>query len=87
MANDTDVLLKLWEGQWEQARHTESQRSQVGSFVISIAAAIIGFFGVYGFKETSSWFALLPPLLLAFLLTVLGIYGRVKTSAKIHFLL
>ncbi len=51
MADDTDVLLQLWEGQWAQARHTEEQRATVGNFVISISAAIIGFFGIYGFKK------------------------------------
>ncbi len=79
MADDTDVLLKLWEEQWMQLRHIESQRTTAGSFVITFSAAIIGFLGAYGLKQTY----LVPSLMLAFLLIALGIYG-VVISLKLH---
>ena len=75
MADEVDVLLKFCEEQWAQCRQSETQRSTVTNFVITIAAATLAFIGHKGFVIGS-----LP---LAVFLFVLGLYGAI-TSAKLY---
>lgn len=72
MTNDTDFLLKIYEEERTQARHTEEQRATITNFVILISAAIIGFFATKGVDKNS--------LMLAVLLVFLGVYGAIFCS-------
>jgi len=63
MAEATDVLLKLWEDQRIQARHTESQRATITNFVILISVAIISFFTTKGINQDSLPLAVLLVIL------------------------
>lgn len=67
MSSENDVLIKLIEEQWTQARHSEEQRATMTNFVIVVDAAILGFIVDRAFTPD-----LLP---LTILLAALGIYG------------
>lgn len=72
MADDTDVLLKLYEQEWAQARHIEEQRAAITNLILIISAAVLGLISQKG---------LTPELLpLTLLIIALGIYGVVVTQ-------
>ena len=75
MADEVDILLRFCEEQWTQCRQSETQRSTVTNFVITIAAATIAFIAHKGFAIVS-----LP---LAVFLFILGLCGAL-TSAKLY---
>ena len=75
MADDTDVLLKLCEEQWTQARQSEDQRATITNIVFVVASAIIGLIAQTGL--------VLQVLPLTILLLVIGIYGAI-TSEKLY---
>ena len=75
MADNTDVLLKLYEEQCNQGRNCESQRSIVTNLIFTVSFGIIGLLVQKDFIPES-----LP---LAFLIIVLGIYGGIM-SAKLY---
>lgn len=75
MADDTDVLLKMFDENWTQARHLENQRATITNLVVIIASAILGFIVQKGLS-----IEILP---ITILLIVLGVYGAV-TSEKFH---
>jgi hypothetical protein len=75
MADDTDVLLKLFEEERNQGLHLESQRAIVTNFIITISAAIVGFLVQKKFE--------IYTLPLAMMLILLGIYGIV-ISTKLY---
>jgi hypothetical protein len=72
MANDTDVLLKIYEEQMGRAKQVEEQRSTFANIVFVIAAAVIALINQKGVSIQS-----LP---LAILLIALGIYGIVMSE-------
>lgn len=72
MADDTDVLLKMYEEQWEQARQTENQRAAITNIVLVIASAVLGFIVQRGLN--------LEMLPLTILLIVIGIYGAIASE-------
>jgi len=75
MADDTDVLLQLYEEQWTQARHVESQRATITNLILVIVSVLIAMITERGVgRET------LP---VAVLLIVLGFFGAV-TSEKLY---
>ncbi|NER84836.1 MAG: hypothetical protein F6K42_36030 [Leptolyngbya sp. SIO1D8] len=75
MADDTDVLLKFYEEDWQQARQAEDQRTAITNITLIIVPALVGFISQTGFSISA-----LP---LTLLLIVLGIYGAV-TSQKLY---
>jgi hypothetical protein len=72
MAETTDVLLKLVQEQWTQARQSEEQRATMTNFLLVLAAAILGFVVDKGLTRE------LWPL--TGLLALLGIFGAVASS-------
>jgi hypothetical protein len=67
MADVTDVIIKMLDNQWSQAKQSEDQRSAVTNYVFVIAAAIQGYIVQRNFDKYS--------LAVAIFLIVLGIYG------------
>jgi hypothetical protein len=67
VAEDTNVLLKVYEMQWIFLRQTEDQRTQITNMVLLIASAVTGFIAQKGLG-----FDVLP---LTILLIALGLYG------------
>jgi hypothetical protein len=72
MANDTDVLLKVYDEQRAQARQSEDQRATITNIVLVIASIILGFVSQNGFV-----FGSLP---LMFLLIIIGLYGAIASE-------
>jgi hypothetical protein len=72
MADDTDVLLKMYDEQWTQARHIEDQRATITNIVVVIASAILGFIVQQGLS-----IEILP---VTILLVVLGVYGAISSE-------
>lgn len=72
MADDSDVLLKIYQEQWAEARQHENQRVMITNIVLIIATAIVGFIAQQGASPQ-----MLP---LAILLVVVGIFGAVACS-------
>jgi len=70
-SKDIDVLLKFCEEQYIWCRHSESERSTMTNFIITIAAALVAFIGYVGFD-----IKVIPS---GFFLLVLGIYGTLMT--------
>jgi hypothetical protein len=75
MADDTDVLLKIFEEERNQAIHTETQRSTIAYILVLIDSAVILFIFQAGLKPSS-----LP---LAMFLIIIGIFGSI-ISAKLY---
>lgn len=75
MADDTQVLLKLHELQWDGIKQAEALRSQVANLILLIASVVYGFIGQHGLTGD-----MLP---LTLLLIGLGIYGIV-ISEKLY---
>ena len=75
MADATKALLKLYREERTQGRQSETQRSTIANFIITISAVVLGFLVQKGFTMES-----LP---LAILLIGLGIYGAV-ISVKLY---
>lgn len=75
MADKIDVLLKLYEEDWQQARQAEDQRTAITNITLIIVPALIGFVSQQGFNTKA-----LP---LTILLIFLGIYG-VIASQKLY---
>ena len=71
MADDTDVLLKMYEEAWEQARQSESQRATVTNIILVIASAILAFIAEIGLS--------LKTIPLTLLLVIFGVYGAFIT--------
>jgi hypothetical protein len=67
MADAGDVLLKMVEEQWAQARQCEYQRSIASDFIIVMASAIIGFI-----VKTNLGREAIP---LSVFLMILGVFG------------
>jgi hypothetical protein len=74
MTDETEILLKMHEEQWTQARHSEEQRATVTNLVITLASAGIAFIAQTGLNPTK-----LP---ITVLLIILGLYGAF-TSEKL----
>jgi hypothetical protein len=72
MADDTDVLIKFYEEDWQQARQAEDQRTAITNITLIIVPALIGFVSQKGFDINA-----LP---LTVLLIVLGVYGAVASQ-------
>lgn len=70
-SKDVDVLLKFCEEQYTWCRHTESQRSTMTNFIITITAALVALIGYVGFD-----IRIIPG---AIFLLALGIYGTIMT--------
>jgi hypothetical protein len=68
MAQDTDVLLKMYEEAMKMAIHQQNQRSSLTTLIFTISAAILGFITL----DRSLNFADLP---LTLFLTILGFFG------------
>jgi uncharacterized membrane protein YeaQ/YmgE (transglycosylase-associated protein family) len=75
MADDTDVLLKLYDEQWTQARHIENQRATIANLILVIVSVLVGLSAQRNVGPES-----LP---IAILLIVLGTFGAV-TSEKLY---
>jgi hypothetical protein len=75
MADDSDVLLKLFEEEWTQARQAEEQRTAFTNIVMIIASIVLGVISQSSLSQNE-----LPLTLLLF---VLGIYGAI-TSQKLY---
>ena len=75
MADEIDILLKLYEEDWQQARQAESQRTAITNITLIIVPALVGFVAQQGFNRKA-----LP---LTIMLIVLGIYGAI-TSHKLY---
>ena len=69
MSNETDVLLKFWEEQWEQARQCENQRSTMANLILPIFTAGIGLIVAFDFT--------LKTLPIAIFLILVGLFGAV----------
>lgn len=76
MADDSDVLLKMYEDQWVQARQAEDQRATFTNIIIVIVSLVLGFIA----QQKNLGQELLP---LTILLIILGIYGAI-TTAKLY---
>jgi hypothetical protein len=74
MADDTNILLKVYEMQWGYMRQMEDHRVQITNIVLLITSAIMGFIGQRGLS-----FDVLP---LTELLIALGIYGAIVASKQ-----
>ena len=72
MADDTDVLIKFYEEDWQQARQAEDQRTAITNITLIIVPALIGFVAQQGFDSNA-----LP---LTLLLIVLGVYGAIASQ-------
>jgi uncharacterized membrane protein YeaQ/YmgE (transglycosylase-associated protein family) len=72
MADDTDVLIKFYEEDWQQARQAEDQRTAITNITLIIVPALIGFVSQKSFDINA-----LP---LTVLLIVLGVYGAVASQ-------
>lgn len=72
MADDTDVLLKVYEQQWGFARQAEEQRAQITNMILLIASVVTGFIAQKGLS-----FDVLP---LTILLIALGAYGTIVSE-------
>lgn len=72
MADDTDLLLRLYQEEWSLIRHYEEQRTTVTNFVLIIASVAIGVIVQKGVTVD-----LFP---VAILLVVLGIYGAASVT-------
>jgi hypothetical protein len=75
MADDTDVLLKMFEEESVTLRHIETQRSTFSYILVLIFIALIALIGQIGLNFNS--------LLLAISLIILGIFGTIF-STKFH---
>jgi hypothetical protein len=73
MADEVDVLLKMWQEQRDQARQQENQRSTMTNLVLVVAAAGFGFLAKYGIRDAKM-------LLVTGPLTVLGAYGAISCA-------
>lgn len=67
MADVTDVIMKMLDTQWAQAKQSEDQRAAVTNYVFVIAAALQGYIVQRNFDKLS--------LAIAIFLIILGIYG------------
>jgi hypothetical protein len=72
MTDVNDVLLRLYEEQRRQARHSEDQRATISNIVLIVASAILGFVSQNGLVPTT-----LP---LTVLLIAIGLYGAVASE-------
>jgi hypothetical protein len=72
MADDTDVLLKIYEEQWAQGRQHENQRVTITNIVLLISSAVVGFIAQQGISPKT-----LP---ISILLIVIGIFGAVACA-------
>ena len=72
MADDTEVLLAFVHEHWEEMRHAENQRSTITNMIMVITSLIVGLISQVGLAKGS--------IVLAILLTVLGIYGALVTA-------
>lgn len=72
MTDDADVLLKVYEEQWAQARQHENQRATITNIVLLIASAIVGFISQQGLSPQ-----MLP---LTILLSAVGIFGTLACA-------
>jgi hypothetical protein len=72
MADDTDVLLKVYEEQWAQARQHENQRIAITNIILVIAPAITVFISQQGLNQQ-----VLP---LTILLIAIGLFGVLACS-------
>lgn len=80
MADNTDVLLKLYEQQCFFARQAEEQRAQITNMILLIASVVTGFIAQKGLGVD-----VLP---LTILLIALGAYGAIvseKMYERINF--
>ena len=75
MADETDILLKLCEEEWAQARQCENQRAIITNIVLVIASAALGFLSQMGLS--------IEMLSVTIFLIVIGIYGAL-TSQKYY---
>lgn len=75
MADRTDVLLKLIEQQWIEAKQSEDQRAALTNLILIIAAAAIGFMAQKPLQRGM--------LFISLSLIVLGVFGAI-TSAKYY---
>jgi hypothetical protein len=72
MANDSDVLLKIYEEQMGRAKQNEEQRSTFANIILIVAAAVIAFINQKDINPQS-----LP---LTIFLIVLGTYGVIMSE-------
>lgn len=72
MNNDTDILLRMIELNWTNARQAEDQRSAITGLVVIIASAIQGGLTQTGFSQNA-----LP---LTLMLIILGVFGMLATA-------
>ncbi len=72
MTDDTQVLLKLSEQQWDYLRQAEDQRAQITNMILLIASIVIGFIAQKGLS-----FDVLP---MTILLIALGAYGAIASE-------
>jgi hypothetical protein len=75
MADDSDVLLKLYEEERQHARDAESQRGTLTFLIVGVASGLLSFATERGLTPNTIW--------LTALLVVLGVYGFV-TSLKLY---
>lgn len=75
MTDSCDILLHMIQEQWAQARQSENQRAMMSNFIIVIAVGVFAFLA-----HTQPG---LETMLLASLITVLGLFGAV-VSAKLY---
>lgn len=71
MADDTDVLIKLYEEDWSQAKQAENQRTAITNIILVVASIVVGLLSQTGLNPKA-----LP---LAILLIVLGVHGAVAS--------
>lgn len=69
MADVTDVVIKMLDHQWAQAKQSEDQRSAMTNYVLFIAAALQGYIVQRNFDHFS--------LAVAIFLTLIGFYGAI----------
>ena len=53
MADGTDVLIKFYEEDWQQARQAEDQRTAITNITLIIVPALIGFVSQKGFDKNA----------------------------------
>ena len=73
MADETEILLALWNGQRDEARQMEDQRAALTNIVIIVTAAALGFLAQQGTLRSSSLGITLP-------LCLLGGFGAVASA-------
>jgi hypothetical protein len=72
MADKSEILIKLSEEDWTQARHAEDERTSFTNIIIVITSAILGLISQSGLSINA-----LP---LTFFLVVLGLYGALSSQ-------